>query len=218
MIAECRTGTGRRETRKRDRRDVILTIAGEAFLEKGYSGTTMSSIAAALGGSKSTLWSYFASKPTLFEAALERAISVHHAQMAGSLDLAGDLASSLSRFAAQLITAATSAKAVALHRLVQSEAGRFPEVGEIFFRQVTCRTRDLLSNFLHEVMKQCWLRDSDALEAARVFTSLCMSGTHQRLMFHRISAPSGQDITADAALAVDIFLRAYVRAPDDGGT
>ena len=62
----------RREARRQSRREAILDVAAQSFLEHGYAGTTMSAIAATLGGSKGTLWSYFASKEVLFAAVIDR--------------------------------------------------------------------------------------------------------------------------------------------------
>src|SRR3546814_1098206 len=63
----------RREERKTQRRASILEVARRSFFEKGYAATTMSGIAATLGGSKSTLWRYFSSKEELFAAVLDDA-------------------------------------------------------------------------------------------------------------------------------------------------
>src|SRR3546814_3412867 len=59
--------------RKTQRRASILEVARRSFFEKGYAATTMSGIAATLGGSKSTLWRYFSSKEELFAAVLDDA-------------------------------------------------------------------------------------------------------------------------------------------------
>src|SRR3546814_2618791 len=63
----------RREERKTQRRASLLEVARRSFFEKGYAPTTMSGIAATLGGSKSTLWRYFSSKAELFAAVLDDA-------------------------------------------------------------------------------------------------------------------------------------------------
>src|SRR3954464_10654712 len=55
-----------------DRRELILDVASEVFLKEGYAATSMSEIAARLGGSKGTLYNYFKSKEELFEAYVSR--------------------------------------------------------------------------------------------------------------------------------------------------
>ena len=48
------------------RRQAILDVAAEVFREHGFEHASMSEMTARLGGSKSTLYSYFASKEELF--------------------------------------------------------------------------------------------------------------------------------------------------------
>jgi len=45
---------GRREARKADRRRAILEVAERSFRERGFADTSMSTIAAELGGSNTT--------------------------------------------------------------------------------------------------------------------------------------------------------------------
>src|SRR4051812_22630064 len=54
------------------RREAILDVAQEVFLEEGFAAASMSTIAARLGGSKGTLYNYFKSKDDLFNAYVER--------------------------------------------------------------------------------------------------------------------------------------------------
>ena len=61
----------KRESQRLTRRAQIISAAREHFFEHGYADTNMSAIAAKLGGSKGTLWSYFPSKEALFTAIVE---------------------------------------------------------------------------------------------------------------------------------------------------
>ena len=58
----------KRDLRRETTRSEILQIAGDMFLDVGFAGTSMSAIAARLGGSKGTLYNYFESKEELLEA------------------------------------------------------------------------------------------------------------------------------------------------------
>src|SRR6201989_2734894 len=55
-------------TPRDQRREAIMEVAREVFVEEGYAAASMSTIAARLGGSKGTLYNYFKSKEELFEA------------------------------------------------------------------------------------------------------------------------------------------------------
>lgn len=202
----------RREARRLSRRDTILMVAKAYFLEHGYAGTTMSGIAATLGGSKGTLWNYFPSKEELFAALLDRMTTAYRAQLSQILDPCGVLAPTLSRAARNFVEKMTSPDAIGLHRLIISEGTRFPELSQLFFDLAPRHTRAMLADFLEGAMARGQLRPADAADAARVLMALCMTGTHQQLLMCQIQQATDAQIAADADLAVDIFLRAY--APD----
>ncbi len=198
---------GKREMRKEERRLAILEVARHSFLENGYSGTSMSAISTQLGGSKGTLWSYFPSKEELFAAVLDHATASYRQQLGDLLVPSADLRAGVFAFALSFIGKITSADAMRLHRLVSAEAGRFPEVGEIFYRRAPQPTQQLLAAFFAAQMEAGHMRRDDPLAAARVLTSLCMGGAHQRLIWGIDTSPG--DIEAEALYATDIFARAF---------
>ncbi len=199
----------RREAKKLDRRDAILEVAGDYFLQHGYAATTMSGIAATIGGSKATLWSYFPSKEALFEAVLDEATTQFRQQMIPLLDPGSDFEATLRSFCRRFIEKVTAPQAIALHRLIHAEAGRFPEIGEIFYERGPGTTLRLLGNFIAAAMDRGAIRSDDAIQAARVLITLCMFGGHQQLLLGRIEQADPERVAADADAAVDIFLRAY---------
>src|SRR5579863_10433780 len=60
--------SGAESVRGDAKRRAILEVAREVFLAQGYAATSMSEIAAKVGGSKGTLYNYFRSKEELFAA------------------------------------------------------------------------------------------------------------------------------------------------------
>ncbi|HWV12837.1 MAG TPA: TetR/AcrR family transcriptional regulator [Sphingobium sp.] len=204
----------RREVRRRDRRDAIISVAKRSFLENGYAATTMSSIAAELGGSKGTLWSYFPSKEDLFAAVLRDATQVYHASLTQLFDTEDALELTLLRFSHDLLRKVTSPDAIALHRLVAAEASRFPKMAAIFQELAPLHTRNLLARFLEAAMDKGKLRRADAMLAARTLAVLTLSGCHQQMIWAELASPTDEQIDADAAFAVDCFLRAYAPEPD----
>lgn len=206
--------TSRREARRLDRRDAILTVAKAYFLEHGYAGTTMSGIAAALGGSKGTLWNHFPSKEDLFSAVLDRVATAYRAQLSQILDPCGVLEPTLLRACRSLLDKVCSTEAIALHRLIYAESGRFPELSRIFFELAPRHTRALLADYISGAMDRGQLRRDDPADAARVLMALTMAGSHQQLMIGQITEPSSAQMQADVDLAVDLFLRGYAPEPN----
>jgi TetR/AcrR family transcriptional repressor of mexJK operon len=202
----------RREARRRDRQDMILSVAQEYFLEHGFAGTTMSGIAAALGGSKGTLWNHFPSKEQLFAAVLGRVTQAYRARLSQILDPEADLRTTLENVCRSLLAKVTSPQAIALHRIIIAEGGRFPELSQIFFDLAPRNTRMLMAGFLEGAMERGQLRTADPVDAARLLMSVTMSGTHHQLLMRAIAEPVAEQMEADALFAVDIFMRAYARS------
>lgn len=207
----------RREARRIDRRNAILNTAQASFVEHGYAGTTMSAVAAILGGSKGTLWNYFPSKEELFSAVLERATTAYREQLSQILDPCGALAPTLQRASIALIRKVTSPDGVALHRLIIAEGRRFPEMSRIFFDLAPEGTRRLLAGFLAGAMTRKQLREADPMEAARILMALITAETHQDLLMNRLEETDEAALEREALRAVDLFLRAYAPEAEDAG-
>ncbi|NIJ17317.1 TetR/AcrR family transcriptional regulator [Sphingobium vermicomposti] len=203
----------RRDARRRDRRDAILEVAQQYFLEHGYAATTMSAIAATLGGSKGTLWNYFPNKEELFSAVLRRATAAYHARLARILDEHGELEPTLRCFASDLLRQVTLPESIALVRLAITEAGR-SDMGAIFFEIAPRQTRALLAKFLLGAMERGQLRQADPERAALTLITLTLSGCHQKILWGQMDQPTAAQMESDVAFAVDCFLRAY--APETG--
>src|SRR5580765_2094729 len=61
--------------RTEEKKQEIVRIAAELFEEFGYERASMSAIAARAGGSKATLYGYFASKEDLLRAVLDHDVN-----------------------------------------------------------------------------------------------------------------------------------------------
>lgn len=200
---------GRREARRQSRRETIIDVAAQSFLEQGYDGTTMSAIAATLGGSKGTLWSYFGSKELLFGAVIDRVTEAFRAQLSLILNLHDDAQAALRRFCVEFLRKVTSPEAIALHRLVVGETARFPEIGHIFYERGPRLTQQLLADFVRDAMARGVLREDDPLIAARQLIALCMYGRHQQMLMGTIETLDAEALDAEVERAMAVFMRAY---------
>jgi AcrR family transcriptional regulator len=199
---------GKREARKEERRLAILDVARRSFLENGYSATSMSAISVELGGSKGTLWSYFPSKEELFSAVLDHATVAYRQQLSSLLQPSADLYATLLAFCRSFIAKITMEDGIRLHRLIAAESGRFPQLGEIFFRRAPQPTQQMLADFFSGEMAAGHMREDDPLAAARVLASLCLGGLHQRVLWG-IGEATPDEVEKEACYAVDIFARAF---------
>jgi AcrR family transcriptional regulator len=205
----------RRDVKKLERRAAILDVARQSFFENGYAATTMSEIAAKLGGSKGTLWSYFPSKEDLFAAVLDDVTTEFRQQLSQAIELHEDLRSTLMRLCRHVVETLTAPQFICLHRLINGEGGRFPEVGRILYERGPKNSRAIVAAYLDRCIKDGAMRPCDTAVAAGNLIALCTSGAHQELVLNIIDQATPEHIQADATNAADVFLRAYGTGRDE---
>ncbi|MFD1768014.1 TetR/AcrR family transcriptional regulator [Sphingorhabdus buctiana] len=192
------------------RRKAILATAREMFLDQGYKPVSMSAIAARLGGSKTTLWSYFPSKPVLFMAVAEDLVDEYAEFISASLVLNQPLDRSLTVFGERLLAALTSPPITALMRIVTGEARDIPGLGQMFHEQGLARGWRITTEYFAELQRRGLLRSSaDPFRAAQHFIALCQSGCYQIHMIGDQKPPNAATIAADVNEAVKVFCAAY---------
>ena len=167
----------------------------------------MSGVAAALGGSKETLWNYFSSKEELFVAYLDEATAAFKSKLQPSTNSHVAVRQALEDFARHYTEAICSAEAVGLHRLAISESGRFPEVGRLFYERAPETMAALLATLLQGYMADGKLRRSDPMVAAERFLGLCLNDRY-RVLFG-IETPTQINFGEAAIKVTDDFLRIY---------
>lgn len=199
----------KRADRKDQRRQHIVGVARDAFFEAGYGSTTMSAIAMRLGGSKTTLWSYFRSKEDLFSAVVDDLVDQYGAALRMPLPEAGDVPTVLTDLGLILMETLFQPEIVALHRLVAGEAARFPELGRLLFDVGPKRGQERIGAWLSVQMARGLLRPADPIMAAQHFAALCQSGRFQGHLIGALPAPNARERQAEVALAVEAFLGAY---------
>lgn len=193
-----------------ERRAAILKIAHEAFLSEGYAATSMSAIAARVGGSKATLYNYFPSKEDLFRAVVQDRCE----QIGGLLDQGllegGDFRTVLTKFGERFVTLILSEEFVRTYRMMMAEGVRFPEIGCAFYetgpRQVAHRVGEYFTTAIEAGELR---RGEDPDLMAKYFLDLCLSHIHHRRLWNVKPDPTAEDIRANVARAVSIFLAAF---------
>ncbi|OWK46459.1 TetR/AcrR family transcriptional regulator [Fimbriiglobus ruber] len=209
---ETRPPVGRRQQNKEKRRGAIIQLAMRSFLEHGFEGTSMSAIATAMGGSKGTLWSYFGSKEELLAAVIETVSSKFQAFMASVLDPKRNVREVLTNFCETYIARISMPDAIAIQRLVLSQAGRLPEVGRIFYDRAPAVNHAALTKYFAALMTAGVIREDDPEDAARMLLDMCTGGYHD-LVLWGVGTVDATVERREAARVVRQFLRCYSIAP-----
>jgi TetR/AcrR family transcriptional repressor of mexJK operon len=199
----------RREEKRDERRDAILDVARQCFLAEGYAATSMSAIAARLGGSKGTLYNYFRSKEELFAAMMERQCG-ELSEVLFDVSNVGDAPQErLIHYARNFLELLLSPMPMAIHRLVVAESERFPELGRAFYESGPRLVMRRIAAYLAELMDKGALRRADPLVAAQQFKDLAISGVYQPRLWGVIGELTPQEMDVQVDRAVDTFMRAY---------
>jgi TetR/AcrR family transcriptional regulator, mexJK operon transcriptional repressor len=205
------TPPGRREQNKAERRTAIIQLALRHFLAQGYEATSMSGIAKEMGGSKGTLWSYFSSKEELLAAVVDSLSERFQSSMGEILNTKRDVRLVLTRFCETFLERISRPEAIALQRLIVSQADRFPEIGRVFHDHAPAVNHATVADFVKRQMAAGVLRDDDPNEAARMLLDLCTAGYHD-LVLYGVEKASRTIEKREAARVVKQFLRCYGRA------
>ena len=199
------------KTKRDQRRETILEIAGDVFYEEGFAGASMSSIAARLGGSKGTLYNYFESKDELFEAFVrercssfwESVFSVaadEHLKVRELLPLVGEA------FIRML-----DEKLVRLIRILIAESQRSPHMSRIFFDTGPEAKVRQLAGYLEAAKARGEIDAPDCTVAARQFLALFRGSFYFERLLNLVGPQDEGRARQEIAAAVDMFLAAYAR-------
>jgi len=193
------------------RRHAIMDIARDVFIKEGFSAASMSTIAARVGGSKATLYNYFASKEELFVAMIHDQCDRNHALVFDFDTEGGDFIEALRRIGERFVRLMVSDEILALHRLVIAEAGRFPELGQTLYEAGPKRGHARLSAFLGEAMARNGLHADDVDRAASQLMDLCLTDLYRQRLWNVCGPPTQEQIRANVDDALKAFVAAHRR-------
>ena len=191
------------------KRQSILDAAKCLFLELGYEGSSMDSIALAAGVSKLTVYNHFNDKETLFIAAVEN--HCENQLPALDFDLKTDMAieTALNRIALRFQSIIYSKEGLELHRLMCSMTQHNPTLVHKFFAAGPTRVLSHMTRLLEQAHAQRKLNIANSLQAAEHFLSLFCGHRHMRVLFDIEAALSEQQQQQLAQDNIAFFVRAY---------
>ncbi len=197
------------ETQQSDaKEEKILAAARDLFLELGYAATSMDLVAQRAKASKTTVYTRFPSKETLFAETISSECERRGLRFTGAdfADMSVDEA--LFNIGRRFVELIWSPAAIRVEQIVTAEAGRFPEVAETFLREGPERMMAQVGDYLAKCAKRGFLVIDDPALAARQFLMLLKGMPHCAMVLGLQAAPTGE--------ARDEFVRRTVRLFLDG--
>jgi len=194
------------------RRDRILEVATEVFLDHGYAGTTMSMISQRLGGSKATLYAYFRNKDELCEAIAQRLCE----RLLAALNEAGarpDFEGRLMHVGMAFMQVLTSDEGVRLIQLAIEGSRSNRDLAQRFETVALRAITDKLADLIEEADRRGEISAPDPLEAANVFISLMRGDLHFRRLLSLLPEPSLDQMRLEVGRAIRVFTAAFTAPP-----
>jgi len=197
------------KVRTEARRQAIVEAAAELFQEMGYEGASMNELTKRLGGSKATLYGYFASKEALFVAVIQAYTTAHLSEATRdlSVEIAGRAAleAALTRFGERMMQVLTNdAAAIAVYRMVVAEAGR-SEIGQLFHQAGPNQSIEALAGLFAAAMRRGEIRRADAKVTAMQFLGLVTAEINARLFLREPPPMTPAQIRQMVRRAVGMF-------------
>jgi TetR/AcrR family transcriptional regulator, mexJK operon transcriptional repressor len=185
-------------------RERILIAATELFLLEGYGSTTIEAVAARAGISKRTFYDRFDDKAQLFAAVVHRIIEHIRPPPEVPLLVGATLPEVLHHLAVLILRAALSPQALALHRLVNAESVRFPElVRAVASDGSTAEGITLISQLLARELGASKLSEEDRAFAAQQFIFMVVGLPQRRAMgFGPPMTPAELEVWAGKVVAL----------------
>lgn len=198
-------------TKTEEKRQAIIDVAAATFGELGFERTSMSEICTRLGGSKATLYNYFASKEALFlEVMFQASEADFHNTMQALQASDDDAALTLRNFGERFLGLLYSPEVMSVRRLLVAEGGR-SNIGQRCWEMGPARGNVAINAFLQQGVERQLLRDTDTEVMRHHLLALLEAELLPRFMFQHLPAPTPQEIAECTRRAVDVFMLAYGR-------
>lgn len=201
----------RRQQNRMNRERAILDGALKVFAAMGYSGCTMDAVAAEAGVTKPTLYSYFPSKESLFQA-----------MMMGKRDVMLDVFEHPSRdgmvadllvFAWAYADTVMRPEMLSLARLIIGEVQRFPEIGRAYQASGPDHLLRGIMRYLDGQRRAGRLDFEDAELAAQDLWGLILSAPRTQALYMPDALPDRATLHRYILNGLRVFLKAYSTAP-----
>lgn len=195
------------KVRTEARRSAIVEEATRLFTEFGYERASMNELTHRLGGSKATLYGYFASKEALFVAVIQDLGDRFLTDAIDRLTEAApeDFEGALRRFGESLVGTGSEEGPTAVFRMVVGESGR-SDVGSLFFEAGPRRVLDAVTEYMRRVIAHGGLRRGNPAVLARQYLGLLRAEGDDRLYQRNPTPLSRAQVRAMVERAIETFL------------
>jgi len=200
----------RRREQKLHRQEAILAAAFEVFAAHGYEAARIDEVARRAGIAKGTIYLYFTDKERLFRAMVRSLVQKRFDAVAGSFHGTAEqlLRELLSRMYSQVVR---NEKVRSIVRLLIAEGGRFPQLAEIYHREIIAPGMKAVRQGLRQGIASGEFRKTVALEFPQLLAAPGILAIVWRLLHgerHRL------DLDAYSKAHLEFILGSLRKQPD----
>ena len=143
-------------------RQAILDAALDLFADKGFFGTSLRDVAAAVGVRESALYNYFAGKDALFAALLEAHQTTKSERLTAFAEgPITDGPAMLEQLAVAMLEGFVEPREQKLFRILMSDGVRMAKLGRINLYERMASGRAGVAGILERLIREGWLRRAD---------------------------------------------------------
>ena len=156
----------RRRELKLHRQEEILEAALEEFGANGFAATRLEDVAKRAGIAKGTIYLYFRDKERLFRAVVRTLIRKRIDALTGLFS--GSAEELLRELLSQMYQVVRNAKARSIVRMLIAESGRFPQLADIYHREVIGRGLNRVRRVLKKGVATGEFRETKAAQFPQI--------------------------------------------------
>jgi len=184
----------------------ILEVATNLFLERGYHAVSLDDILDRVGGSKTTLYSYYGGKEGLFSAIIQASVREKLARLQ-EVDVANlDPKAGLTKIGRVFLSAISERTGESLYRIMIAEAERFPQLASEFYAAGPQLVIKLIKGNLETWQKKGLLRPGDSETLAVHFIGIVLGNFNVKALLGLYSPPTEKEMENWIAASVTLFL------------
>lgn len=202
-----------------DKRESILIAARRVFLRENYAYASMDSIAQEAGVSKQTLYNHFGCKERLFrELVIESVTRLGEALRPELFEGEAPPEAVLKKVGRKILDIMLSPESMELHRLMQSESRRDPEISHQFYQLGADRIAGMIAAYLEAESKKRVLRVPNNRIAAEQFVTMLMGHLRLRHLLGMGSPDNVRERRRYVNSAVALFLSGAQLCPESSAS
>jgi TetR/AcrR family transcriptional repressor of mexJK operon len=183
----------------------IVEVARELFLESSFEAISVDLIAATARISKQTFYARFASKEALYAAVIQKGTNDLLMPAVADSNRDGPIEATLVKLGLELSKRALAPAAIALERLVMSEAHQFPQLASAY-HETGLHVRERIAGIFANAMRDGQIRSGDASFIAEQFVYAVADGPVRAMVLSGKIVKSEKELRERVTAAVRLFL------------